>query len=158
MTQETLPRYMTKANHIIEILQAEPDQTWKKSQKDLSARVGLSQPELSSIVKLLLANRKVVKGDPIPGVRGKNNRLVLVDKAPFTEAVQRVVGAFKQDVDQENHERIREEQNARLREYREQLAEERAMRAQLAEERDELEAQLHEVRAQLNVALKRGSY
>lgn len=196
-----LPKYMQKANQILAVLNEQPDHVWRKTQRELCETVGLSQPELSNLVKLLSENGKVRKGDSIPGVRGRNRVLHLQDGTFFEEPVRRVVKdeepqPFRPEdrplapedildgpvdlrgltplqvgksviamiesltADRARHEHFRDEQNNRLREYRDLLAKERALRARLAEERDRVQHEVDlmkrenaSIREQLNKAI-----
>lgn len=198
-----LPKYMQKANLIIETIAAQPSMVWMKSQRELCQKLSISQPELSNLVNLLVDREKVVKGEHIPGMRGKSHVLILKDPTLFEDTVSRssmttstpifrpedrvampeeemmgvtdlrkidskmigqaVIGALK-DVWQERDRNleIRTEQNARMREYREQLQRERQLRMRLADEREDSDRQMeelrkenNELRTQLNQALLR---
>lgn len=199
-SQAQLPRYMQKANNVIQTIAHEGNGTWIKSQRELGESLHLSQPELSNIVKLLVENDKLVKGAPLPGVRGKSHVLILKDHTLFEESVPRtgaaptlsfhpndraaepaevangitdlrkldvkfigegVIQLLKESWDErEHHLQVRTEQNARIREFREQLQKERQTRIHLVDERDLLNQKIEdmikentELRTQLNQAI-----
>lgn len=192
------PKYMQKINLIIATLSEEPNMTWTRSQRELCDVLHISQPELSNLINLLINNDKIIKGEHVPGMRGRSHVLILKDPTPFDEVIPRVtplvgfrpedrvvepleevmgmtdlrqldtkmVGQAVLDVLKEAWEsknrnlEIRTEQNARLREYRDQLHKERQIRMHLADERDQLLQQIEtltnektEVRGQLNKEL-----
>lgn len=89
MTESTLPKYIHNANRIIETLAQQPDKMWSKTQRELGEQLGFSQPELSTLLKLLLDHEKIIRGAALPGVRGKNYVIELVDETPFTHSVSR---------------------------------------------------------------------
>jgi len=80
-------KYVEKANRIIGFLNQQDEKTWARTQRELSDELGLSHPELSSLVKMLVEQDKVVRGQPLPGVRGRNHTLILRDPTPLEGAV-----------------------------------------------------------------------
>lgn len=84
-----LPKYIQNANRIIDILAEQQDKTWKGTQRELCAQLGLSQPELSNLISVLAEAGKIRKGNPLPGIRGRNYSIELVDAAPLTAALPR---------------------------------------------------------------------
>lgn len=85
---DALPKYIQNANRVIEVIAAEPNHTWTKTQRELGERIGLNQPDLSNIVKLLRDTGKVQHGHPLPG-RGRMHALVLVDDTPYASVPMR---------------------------------------------------------------------
>lgn len=164
VTTNQLPRYIQKANQVIATIAECPDKTWTSTQRELGLKLDISQPELSNIIKLLLDNKKIEKGEPIPGVRGKNHTLILSDETPFEKAVARNKTRADYEMSKEHmdlfvrsmqetmvvHENIREKQNNRLREYREIINNERKLRLELLEQKDALTLEVKQLQEQLD--------
>lgn len=89
MTTGTLPKYIQNANRIIDVLSEQPDKIWKGTQRELCGVLDISQPELSNLISTLAEAGKVRKGNPLPGVRGRNYALELVDGTHLTTALPR---------------------------------------------------------------------
>ena len=82
-------KYIQNANRIIDALAEQPDKIWKGTQRELCAKLELSQPELSNLVSLLVETGKVRKGQPLKGVRGRNYALELADASHLDDNVPR---------------------------------------------------------------------
>ena len=173
------PKYISNANRIIERLAQEPNHTWRGTQRELGEELGMQQPELSSLLKMLRSQERVEHGTPIPG-RGRMHEIVLVDDTPLSGAVPREVrspllepgeelaGAVSlQDMtaekvgiavlrilrkhwdDEERHTRIRAELAESIRNLKEQLSHERNVRITMANDREKLEREKQELADQL---------
>lgn len=88
-SEAQLPKYIQNANRIIEVLSDQPERSWAKTQRELGERLGFAQPELSTLLKLLFEHGKIRRGAPLPGVRGRNYVIELVDDTPFMGPVAR---------------------------------------------------------------------
>lgn len=85
----TLPKYLQNANRILTILVDQPNQAWAKTQRELGEQLGFTQPELSALLRLLREQGRIRAGSPLPGVRGRNYVIELVDGELFTEPILR---------------------------------------------------------------------
>lgn len=85
----TLPKYVQKANQIIETISQEPNRVWNHTQRELGEHLGFSQPELSNLLGILQEAGKVRKGSPLPGVRGRNYAIELTDATPLDAPVRK---------------------------------------------------------------------
>lgn len=173
------PKYIQNANCVLERLAAEPDRTWHGTQRELGDALGIPQPELSSLLKMLRAQERVVHGAPIPG-RGRMHKLVLVDDTPLVGAVPReprpmllqegdeLTGAVsladltsekigiavlrilrKHWDDEERYLRVRNELTENIRTLKDQLSHERQLRISMATDRDRMEREIEELGGQL---------
>lgn len=84
-----LPKYVQKANQIIETIAEEPNRVWSRTQRELGEHLGFSQPELSNLLGILQEAGRVRKGNPLPGVRGRNYAIELADATPLDAPVRK---------------------------------------------------------------------
>lgn len=172
-----LPKYVQELNQIIDHISKQPDNTWKKTQKELAEELDLDQPVMSQRMKTLINQGKVKRGEPLP-MRGRNFALVVVDPTPFEERITRneaddrayqpgeVPPAFEYaQIDKEmiadaiiqmieHHERDRrtlQQQELAVDALKERLEEEHWRAQELSQDKEELERQLEEAR---NLAAK----
>jgi len=89
---DALPKYIQNANKVIARIAHEPDQTWNRTQRELGAELGLSQPELSNIARILRDSGHIKHGHTLTG-RGKVRALVLTDDTPLSATPPRSVPA-----------------------------------------------------------------
>lgn len=89
MSTATLPKYVQNANRIIEVIAAQENQTWDRTQRELGEALDFSQPQLSNLLKMLIDTGKIRKGGRIVGTRGGTCVLELVDAEPLEGRVRR---------------------------------------------------------------------
>jgi DNA-binding Lrp family transcriptional regulator len=79
---DSLPKYIQNANRVLDVIHAEPDNTWVDTQRKLGEKLGLSQPDLSNLIRLLRENGRIQHGAALPG-RGRIHALVALDATPL---------------------------------------------------------------------------
>lgn len=76
------PKYVVEANRVLNTIASQPDGRWARTQRELSAELDLRQPVLSSLLKLLEEQGRIMRGEPI-AARGRTYSLDVIDPTPL---------------------------------------------------------------------------
>lgn len=82
-TTQKLPKYIQRANQILETIAAQPAQTWRFTQRELGDLLNIAQPDLSSALKMLEDKRRIIRGAPLK-TRGRNYELIAISTEPLS--------------------------------------------------------------------------
>jgi DNA-binding MarR family transcriptional regulator len=77
----SVPKYISDANRVLAVIASEPGRRWTKPQRELGDRLGLRQPVLSYILRLLENEERIERGEALP-TRGRTYVLIVVDASP----------------------------------------------------------------------------